>query len=87
MCLHGFGDTGDMWAPFAAALAPNHHVIVPDLRGMGLPPHPELGYDKKAQARDIAAVMDALGVERPRSSPTTSATWSAMRLPRNSRRA
>ena len=24
VCLHGFGDTGDMWAPLAAALAPNH---------------------------------------------------------------
>ena len=34
--LHGFGDTGDMWAPLAAALAKDHTVIVPDLRGMGL---------------------------------------------------
>src|SRR5271165_3310501 len=34
--LHGFGDTGDMWAPVAAALASDHAVIVPDLRGMGL---------------------------------------------------
>ncbi len=34
--LHGFGDTGDMWAPLAAKLVPDHTVIVPDLRGMGL---------------------------------------------------
>ena len=61
--LHGFGDTGDMWAPVAAALAGDHTVIVPDLRGMGLSSHPERGYDKKTQARDIAAVMDALEVE------------------------
>src|SRR6266404_4955256 len=33
--LHGFGDTGDMWAPLAIALAKDHTVIVPDLRGMG----------------------------------------------------
>jgi cephalosporin-C deacetylase-like acetyl esterase len=32
--LHGFGDTGDMWAPLAAVLAKDHTVIVPDLRGM-----------------------------------------------------
>ena len=62
--LHGFGDTGDMWAPVAAALAGDHTVIVPDLRGMGLSSHPEGGYDKKTQARDIAAVMDALKVEK-----------------------
>jgi len=34
--LHGFGDTGDMWAPLAIVLAKDHTVIVPDLRGMGL---------------------------------------------------
>ena len=53
--LHGFGDTGDMWAPLAAALAQDHTVIVPDLRGMGLSAHPDAGYDKKNQAVDIAA--------------------------------
>jgi pimeloyl-ACP methyl ester carboxylesterase len=34
--LHGFADTGDMWAPLAAELEKDHTVIVPDLRGMGL---------------------------------------------------
>jgi pimeloyl-ACP methyl ester carboxylesterase len=62
--LHGFGDTGDMWAPVAAALAPRHTVVVPDLRGMGLSSHPEGGYDKKTQASDIAKVMDKLKVEK-----------------------
>jgi pimeloyl-ACP methyl ester carboxylesterase len=63
VCLHGFGDIGDMWAPVAAALAPNHQVVVPDLRGMGLSSHPEGGYEKTTQAQDIAEVMDALTVE------------------------
>ncbi len=58
--LHGFGDTGDMWAPVAAALAMSRTVIVPDLRGMGLSSQPAGGYDKKTQATDIAAVLDAL---------------------------
>ena len=62
--LHGFGDTGDMWEPVATALAAGHTVIVPDLRGMGLSSHPEDGYDKKSQARDIAQVMDALKVDK-----------------------
>jgi len=61
--LHGFGDTGDMWAPLAAELAKDHTVVVPDLRGMGLSDHPDAGYTKKNQALDIAGVMDALGVK------------------------
>jgi len=60
--LHGFGDSGDMWAPVAAILVQNHTVIVPDLRGMGLSSHPEGGYDKKTQARDIVQVMDKLKI-------------------------
>jgi len=62
--LHGFGDTGDMWAPAAAALVKNHTVVVPDLRGMGLSAHPDTGYTKKAQAVDIAGVMDALSIQK-----------------------
>jgi pimeloyl-ACP methyl ester carboxylesterase len=62
--LHGFGDTGDMWAPLAAALVKDHTVIVPDLRGMGLSEHPDAGYTKKNQAVDIAGVMDALKVRK-----------------------
>jgi pimeloyl-ACP methyl ester carboxylesterase len=60
--LHGFGDSGDMWAPLAAELSQDHLVIVPDLRGMGLSEHPDVGYTKKNQAMDIAGVMDALKV-------------------------
>jgi alpha-beta hydrolase superfamily lysophospholipase len=29
--LHGYGETGDMWSPLAAKLAPHYTVIVPDL--------------------------------------------------------
>ena len=61
--LHGFGDTGDMWAPLAADLVKDHTVIVPDLRGMGLSAHPDTGYTKKNQAADVAGVMDALKVQ------------------------
>jgi len=62
--LHGFGDTGDMWAPLARSLYRNHTVIVPDLRGMGLSSQPKGGYDKKTQATDIAIVMDKLNVRK-----------------------
>jgi pimeloyl-ACP methyl ester carboxylesterase len=62
--LHGFADTGDMWAPLAAALVRDHTVIVPDLRGMGLSSHPEDGYEKKFQATDIARVLDKLKIDK-----------------------
>src|SRR5438309_7021099 len=62
--LHGFGDTGDMWAPLAADLARDHTVVVPDLRGMGLSSRPAGGYDKRTQAADIRSVLTALGLDR-----------------------
>jgi pimeloyl-ACP methyl ester carboxylesterase len=60
--LHGYGETGDMWAPLAARLAKDHTVIAPDLRGMGLSGHPAGGYDKKTQGEDVAGVLDALKI-------------------------
>ena len=62
--LHGFADTGDMWAPLAAALAPEHTVVVPDLRGMGLSSHPDGGYDKKTQGGDVARVLETLTIQK-----------------------
>jgi pimeloyl-ACP methyl ester carboxylesterase len=62
--IHGYGDTGDMWAPLATTLARDHTVIVPDLRGMGLSAVAASGFTKKNQAEDIAGVMNALNVER-----------------------
>ncbi|MDF3020389.1 MAG: alpha/beta hydrolase [Steroidobacteraceae bacterium] len=64
LLLHGYGETGDMWAPMAAQLARDHTVVVPDLRGMGLSSRPAGGYDKKTQAGDVAAVLDALKIGR-----------------------
>ena len=62
MLLHGYGETGDMWAPLAAVLVKDHTVIVPDLRGMGLSSRPPGGYDKKTQGQDIAGLLDALKI-------------------------
>ncbi|MBV9757557.1 MAG: alpha/beta hydrolase [Alphaproteobacteria bacterium] len=62
--LHGYGETGDMWAAMAADLAKDGHVIVPDLRGLGLSAKPQGGFDKKTQAGDVAGVLAALGVDR-----------------------
>ena len=62
--LHGYGETGDMWAPLAARLSRDHTVIVPDLRGLGLSSLPAGGYDKKTQGEDVAGLLDALKVDK-----------------------
>ena len=48
--LHGFGTTGDMWAPLAAALVAEHTGIVPDLRGLGLSSKPSGATVRKHKA-------------------------------------
>lgn len=62
--LHGYGETGDMWAPMAADLMRDHIVVVPDLRGLGLSSKPAGGFDKKTQAGDVVGVLDALKIKK-----------------------
>jgi pimeloyl-ACP methyl ester carboxylesterase len=64
LLLHGYGETGEMWGPMAAALLSTQTVIVPDLRGLGLSSKPESGYDKVTQAQDMRTVLTTLGVSR-----------------------
>lgn len=63
LMVHGYGDTGDMWAPLAEALMADHTVIAPDLRGMGLSTVETEGFTKVNQAEDLAGVLDALDVK------------------------
>lgn len=62
--LHGYAENSDSWAPLAADLMKDHTVVVPDLRGIGRSSKPEGGYDKKTQAKDIRAVVTALGFDK-----------------------
>lgn len=64
LLLHGYGDTGDMWAPLAAELVRDHTVVAPDLRGMGLSAVAADGFAKKNQAEDVAGVLDALHIQK-----------------------
>ncbi len=67
--LHGYPQTHVMWAGIAADLARHFRVVVPDLRGYGaseivaaLPDSAQMS--KRAMARDIVALMAALGHDR-----------------------
>ena len=64
--LHGFPQTHACWHRLAPALADTHAVVCMDLRGYGWssvprgdPAHET--YSKRAMARDVVAVMEALG--------------------------
>src|SRR3984957_11886128 len=63
LLLHGFGDTGDMWIPLAEILVKDHTVIVSYLRGIGLASDNDGGYEKIGQTRDLAVILDELGVQ------------------------
>src|ERR1700722_17253516 len=62
--IHGYAENSDSWAPLAADLMKDHTVVVPDLRGIGRSSKPANGYDKKTQAKDIRAVVTALGFNK-----------------------
>jgi haloacetate dehalogenase len=62
--LHGFPQTHLMWRHVAPALAADHTVICPDLRGYGESGKPADGYSKRAMAADIVAVAGRLGHRR-----------------------
>lgn len=62
--LHGFPQTHLMWRHVAPALAEHHTVICPDLRGYGASGKPAEGYSKRAMARDVVGLADALGIGR-----------------------
>jgi haloacetate dehalogenase len=69
LLLHGYPQTHAMWHPVADALARDFTVVVADLRGYGASGVPQETegserFSKRAMARDMIAVMAALGHER-----------------------
>jgi pimeloyl-ACP methyl ester carboxylesterase len=65
---HGFPQTHLMWRHVAAALAAEHTVICPDLRGYGASDKPAGAtpdtYSKRSMAADIVALARELGHDR-----------------------
>ena len=59
--LHGWPQTWYEWRHVMPALARNHTVIVPDLRGLGDSSKPVDGYDGNTTAEDIHQLVTRLG--------------------------
>ena len=64
--LHGWPQTGRAWRRVLPALARDHTVVVPDLRGTGASERPDSGYAKTDQADDMRGVLTELGLRRGR---------------------
>ena len=63
LLVHGYPLDRTMWREQIDGLD-GYRVIAPDLRGMGQSDAPDLGYSINIYAADLAALLDALGVEQ-----------------------
>jgi pimeloyl-ACP methyl ester carboxylesterase len=64
LLVHGWPETWYAWRHVMPTLARSFEVVAVDQRGIGLSDKPESGYDTGTQARDLIALMGALGHER-----------------------
>jgi pimeloyl-ACP methyl ester carboxylesterase len=67
LVLNGFAATKDDWDPtFLDALARGHELVLLDNRGMGESPDDGLPFTVEDLAADVAGLIDALGLARPK---------------------
>jgi pimeloyl-ACP methyl ester carboxylesterase len=64
LLLHGWPQTHHLWRHVGPALAADHRVLMPDLRGFGRTEAPGIGMDPETFAADQLALLDALGIDR-----------------------
>ena len=62
--LHGFGSSSRSWHEVVSALSDKYRCIAPDLRGFGDSEATRRGYSVEDGADDMAALIEALGVEK-----------------------
>jgi pimeloyl-ACP methyl ester carboxylesterase len=60
--IHGYPLDGSLWRHQAGAF-PGWRTLIPDLRGLGRSDAPDLGYSMATYADDLAALLDAVGVD------------------------
>ena len=62
--IHGLTANHRCWASMAEALAPDFRLVAYDLRGRGDSDKPGTGYSLASHGRDLAALLDSLGLRR-----------------------
>jgi len=82
---HGFTDHGLCWLRLAQELAPSARVVMYDARGHGRSDPPPAAYTREELAKDLVALVDAFGGERPivmgHSLGADTAAWAAALAP------
>ncbi|WP_043765146.1 SDR family oxidoreductase [Algiphilus aromaticivorans] len=65
--VHGYPDTASVWRATAEQLAERFHVVAYDVRGAGASTRPDhtRAYELSHLVKDLAAVVDTVGPERP----------------------
>ncbi len=64
VCLHGHTGQARIWDEFAEAMRESYHVYALDQRGHGESGYAADGYARDRFVEDLAAFVDALGLER-----------------------
>ena len=64
LLLHRFGGCGATWQPHRERLAEHRRLIIPDLRGHGRSSEGGVPFRHGDAARDMFALLDALGIDR-----------------------
>jgi pimeloyl-ACP methyl ester carboxylesterase len=64
LLIHGLTNTWRVWRPHIDALSATHDLIIPDLRGHGDTPNPASTLTPIQVARDMLALLDALGIKQ-----------------------
>lgn len=62
--IHGLTANHRCWASMAEVLAPDFRLVAYDLRGRGDSDKPGTGYSLATHGRDLAALLDSLGLRR-----------------------
>ena len=81
--LHGVTDSLRCWKPFTDVLPRAFRVIAVTQRGHGDSSKPKGDYGSAAFAGDLAALMDALGIQRVHIVAHSMSTWIAQRFVRD----
>ena len=63
--LHGAMGTSQVWKPYVPILSNDFNIILPDVRGHGKTENPGKKIDLHLMADDIAALIDALKLDKP----------------------
>lgn len=61
LLLHGLADNALVWSRLGDELAPQYHIVAPDMRGHGESSKPEDDYTFASAIADLEALMDHLG--------------------------